>query len=188
MSKSENTKNNFVDGTSVYIHGEFDSDFNEHVIAPFNRLILTLREKRSPVINIYINSNGGYCKDLDSMLAQIDIARANGIIIRTIVTGQAYSCGSMLAMYGDKGERYISRNAEHLIHYGRNYASVTTPEQIDRNTAYMKRHFKRLLALYQEHSKVPNLEEKIKDDDLYIPPDKCIKWGLADKYIEEIEL
>lgn len=144
----------------------------------------TLKESS---IEVYINSYGGLTDVCFHIVALVEMAKAKGITVKTIVVGSAYSAGSMLAITGTKGHRYIDKNAEHLIHYGEfDGYRKSTPTQVDRGSARFKRHALNLLNHYKKYSNVPDLEEHIKDDFFWIDAKSCIKWKLADKYMEQL--
>jgi hypothetical protein len=46
-------------------------------------------------------------------------------------------------------------------------------------------HFNRIRNLYTKYAKIPDLENVIKDDALFIYDEQCIEWGLADKFYEQ---
>lgn len=71
---------------------------------------------KNPEIEIYINSYGGYASELLGLLSLIELAKSEGIKIKTYNIGCAYSCGSLLAVVGD--ERYMYRYADNLPHLG----------------------------------------------------------------------
>jgi ATP-dependent protease ClpP protease subunit len=122
------------------------------------------------------------------MTELVELAKANGVVVRTIVPDIAFSAGSMLAITGTIGERYIGRKAQHLIHYGQIMSFETTEQQIDRFTAYKKRLFKGNLDHYNKYCSVPNLDQQILDDGFFVTAKDAIKWKLADKYMEKLEL
>jgi ATP-dependent protease ClpP protease subunit len=93
----------------------------------------------------------------------------------------------MLAIAGTIGERYIGKYAEHLAHYGsfggyRNH----TPLQTDRQYEHDKRWANTMIAHYNTYSSIPGIRSKLKDDGFYITAEDAIKWGLADKYTDEL--
>ncbi|WOI85957.1 ATP-dependent Clp protease proteolytic subunit [Rhodococcus qingshengii] len=186
MKKTETTKYN--DGNRFYILNEFDNDMRDGVVANFTAKIDELKSRRNETIELWIDSNGGRADLLFHLIELVELAKRNGITVRTIVTARAYSAGSMLAVTGTKGERYISRLADHLPHYGSfDGYRKTTPLQLDRDYEHFKRHSKKLIDHYKRYAEIPALEEKLKDDHLWIPASKCIKWSLADKYMEELK-
>lgn len=181
-------KKNIVYGNKFYIMGNFKDDMIEEIIAPLNNKIIELQNQKNAEIELHISSNGGNYDMSWKIIDLIEQAKNNDIVVKTIVTYGAFSVGSMVAVTGTKGERYIARTAEHLIHYGTfNGHRHTTPLQQERTTEYFKRHLNNVESHYKKYANVPKLKEHIKDDDFYIPADKCIEWGLADKYTDELK-
>lgn len=179
--------NSFADGNKFFILGEFNDELKKEIILPLTKKIEELAPLKEATIDIYINSPGGYCDIMWHIINLIEIAKKKGIKVRTIVMGEACSAASMTAITGSEGERYIDPHAEHLPHYGQAWGyRAKTPLQMDRGSDYTKRHFKRLLDHYKKYANVPDLDEQIKDDLYFIPANLCIKYGLADKYVEEL--
>lgn len=139
-------------------------------------------------ITIWINSYGGYLSTLVAFLELIEIAKSRGIIIRTVVLDVAFSCGSMLAVAGSPGERYIGKSAEHLIHQGTIGSVESTQLQVERFTAWKKRNFKRVIDHYKKYANVPNLDNEILDNGWFITSKDCLKYSLADKYTEKLAI
>lgn len=191
MSEQQNkAQTGLHDEDSIYILDEFNFSLNEKVIIPLKKLIATKKQQKDAKINVFINSNGGYVNILWSLVDLLDLAKSSGITVRTIVSGRAYSCGSMLAVCGTAGERYISENAEHLMHYGQAWGSVKTPVQVERQSSYWKRHFERLVVHYLKHTTMTRkqIEKNIEDDLFFIPAKDCILFGLADKPLQDFKL
>lgn len=86
--------------------------------------------KKEPVY-LYINSHGG-C--LSSGYAIIDQMLACCCPIHTIIRGQAYSMGAMIAAFGKKGHRYSMPNASIMLH---SIIVQNPPESISRHTEMM---------------------------------------------------
>lgn len=182
----------YCEGNTFYI-GDFDESMEADIFIPLIREIKNqtryAQEKR--VIDFWVNSYGGYAALAFHLVEQMEIAKRAGIKVRTIVTSAAYSCGSIVAVAGTQGERYIAKDARHLAHYGRVMSSDSTPEQLERNTQFAKDHFNQILRHYKKYCNGPSpheLEEAMKDDHYFIPSKKSISWGMADKYIEKFEL
>lgn len=181
---------NFVSTSGdVFILSEFDSTISQHVVPAFRALIDEKAKERDAFITIYINSNGGYTHELYNLLSLIELAHARGVGIVTVVTGRAYSCGSMLAIHGD--HRVMYKYASHIIHLGRQGAlDISTEKQIKRETTQMENHFNNIRKLYKEHTKLPakELEEALTDDSYFLTAEECVKYGLCDEilgYTEE---
>jgi ATP-dependent protease ClpP protease subunit len=173
---------------NIFFVGDFDEQLENDVIMPLTVEITKQAELKKGRIDLYINSCGGYLHLVNHMTELVEIAKKNDVLVRTIVPDIAFSAGSMLAITGTVGYRYIGRKAEHLCHFGQQMSFETTQEQVERFTAHKKRNFDNNLKHYQKYSKVPDLDKHMLDDGYFIPAPKAIKWGLADAYIEKMEL
>jgi ATP-dependent protease ClpP protease subunit len=176
----------FEDNT--FFIGDFDDSLEQQVIVPLTQEIRKQSELKNGVIDLYINSIGGYLHLVNHMTELVELAKASGVVVRTIVPDMAFSAGSMLAITGTVGERYIGKRAEHLIHYGQIMSFETTEQQIDRFTAHKKRIFKGNLDHYKKYCNVPNLDQQMLDDGFFVTAKEAIKWGMADKYMDKLEL
>lgn len=170
---------------NVFFIGDFDESM-EDLLIPLTREIQRQRALDNGQLDLYINSIGGGLYLLQHIIELVELAKADGVKVRTIVTSMAYSAGSLLAITGT--ERYIARGAEHLIHYGQGGYASATPVQAKRQNEKLNREFKWNVDHYKKYADVPNLEKKMADDNFYITADKCIKWGLADYYMDELDL
>ena len=173
---------------NTFFIGDFDDSLEQQIIVPLTQEIRKQAELKDGRIDLYINSCGGYLHLVNHMTELVELAKSNGVIVRTIVPDIAFSAGSMLAITGTKGERYIGKRAEHLIHYGQIMSFETTEQQIDRFTAHKKRIFKGNLDHYKKYCDVPNLDQQMLDDGFFVTAKDAIKWGMADKYMEKLEI
>ncbi len=176
-------RSNFVDGNTIFIHDDFDQDISSCILPQFDKLIDSENKKKEGKIIIDIDSNGGLTRYLHSLLARVEKAKKEGIIIETRVFAYAYSCGSMLACSGTKGHRFISETAEHLCHLG-GFGGVRAynDTELERHSERMKAHFDFVRSIYTKYATIPELNQVIKDDYLYVRGQKIIDWGLADKF------
>lgn len=177
-------KCNYVDADdNIYILGEFDETINEHVIPYIIKIIQTKEGSKHPELNLFINSNGGYASILHSLLCVLDIAKEKGFTITTTVMGRAYSCGSLLACYGDY--RRMFKYGNHLMHFGSSGDYACTPKQNQRIRKHTDEHFESLVDIYAEHSKLSKekIRELMEDDCLYLNPQECLEYGLIDEII-----
>lgn len=172
---------------NVFQISDFD-DSLESMLVPFTMEIKNQRDKAEGRIDLYINSHGGYAHVLGNLIELVEIAKLEGVVVRTIVPSVAFSAGSMLAITGTPGERYISKTGEHLLHYGSTGSVESTPTQIERYRAWKDRDFKNTIKHYQKYANVPNLEQHLMDDGFFVPSKDCIKFGLADKYLDKFRL
>ena len=135
----EVSKENFICDDRVYILGDFDRSISSEVIPGLMSIITMKRNTVDPVIEIYINSHGGYAHELFGLMSVIDIGRLYGIKFITYNLGLAASCGSLLAVYGD--HRYMSKYATNLMHLGQAGSMFSTFKQMERQNENNKKHF-----------------------------------------------
>jgi ATP-dependent protease ClpP protease subunit len=174
---------------NTFIFNDFDDSMEANVVLALQSEVAEQAEKRDGSLNLWINSFGGYAHLVFHIIELVEMAKREGVIVRTIVPSVAFSAGSMLAVTGTPGERYISKTGEHMIHYGRSLGSAEeTPKQIERMSEYKRRDFKNTLLHYEKYADVPNLDAEMMDDGFFIPAAKCIKYKLADKYIDKFDI
>ena len=180
---SEKSQENFVVGNKIYILGPFDRSISSEVIPAFSELVDSLIDTKDPIIQIYINSTGGYASELFSLMSFIDIAKAHGIKIVTYNIGVAYSCGSMLAILGNI--RFMHHYATNLPHLGQAGMSPQTVEQLERGIKHISDHFNTIKGIYETYTKMPKkmLEKVLKDDDYFMNAEECKKYGFCDEII-----
>lgn len=173
---------------NVFFIGDVDDSLERDIIMPLTTEIAKQSKEKEGRIDLYINSNGGYGHLAYHMIELVEAAKRQGVIVRTIVANSAFSAGSMLAITGSPGERYISRTGSHLIHYGSIASFEQTPQQIERYNKWKKKFFSDNVAHYKKYSDVPDLEQHISDDGFFVTAAEAIKWGLADKYMDKLEV
>lgn len=175
---------------NTFILNDFDDNMEASLVLPLIQEVKRQSRYRDGFIDLHINSFGGYAHLVFHMISQIELAKRNNVVVRTIVPDIAYSAGSILAITGTPGERYIEKSANHLIHYGTTGSVETTPEQVERNTAKKTAHFKRIKQHYLQYTKIPaaELDALMNDDSAFISGPNCVKKGLADKHLDKFEL
>lgn len=174
------------DGNLFFI-GDFDESM-EDILVPFTREIQRQRTVEGGFIDLHINSTGGNFYLMQHLVNLVEKAKDSGVVIRTAVFSMAYSAGSMLAIAGTPGERYIAKGAEHLIHYGSNGGVNTTPVQAKRQAMSNERAFRYNVAHYKKYANVPDLEKNIADDNFYVTAAQAIKWNMADSYLGKMNI
>lgn len=177
----------FNDG-NVFTLFDFDDTMEQNVVLELTKEIQRQKRLKNGRLDLYINSYGGYKHLVFQLVSLVEIAKRAGIVVRTIVPNIAFSAGSILAITGTPGERYIDRNAEHLLHYGTTGSMESTPEQVERNGKLKTRDFRKILAHYNKYSSVPDLASKMNDDSFFATAQQCIKWGLSDKYLDKFDI
>lgn len=182
-SVEDRKSNNYVRNGRVYILGDFDESISKFVIPDLNEMISDASGQRDVTIPFYINSDGGDASQLQSLLSLIGMAHQMGIRIMTFVIGNAYSCGSLLAVCGDI--RLMGKGARHMMHMGEIGSSSKTYEQLKRNNKDAKDFFDETVKTYVEHTKMTDkqVREILKDDIYWMDAKQCLKLGLCDSIV-----
>lgn len=168
--------------------GDFDDELEANVIIPLTKQIQKQSITYGGSIDLYINSMGGYAHLVNHMVELVEIAKRQEVVVRTIVPNMAFSAGSILAITGTPGERYIGKDAEHLIHYGQIASFESTPQQVERYRKWKERYFKATVQHYKKYAAVPNIDKEILDDGWFVPAKDCIRYKLADKFMDRLEI
>ena len=182
MAEDKSSKN-FISNGNIYILGDFDSTISKNVIPELYNIINSLSSAKNPVIEVFINSRGGYIRELYSLYYMLCIAKSKGIAIITNNMGNAFSAGSLLAVVGD--HRRMFKYATNLMHFGETGAVVETPKQQMRENKRIKEHFNCVMDIYKNHTKLDTkkIEEFMNDDLCYLNAKECLKYGLCDEIV-----
>lgn len=179
----------YHDGRNTFYIGEFDEEIEQNVIIPLTHAVRQQSEIKDGRLDLYINSYGGNAHILMHMVELVEIAKRSGVVVRTIVTSAAYSAGSMLAVAGTEGERYMAKNAMHLVHYGNTgIRSEETPVQTQRRYNADQMMFKQVLDHYNKYCDIPDLEDNIQDDNWYITAQQAKRYKMTDKFLDKFDL
>lgn len=89
------------------------NDFDESAVKDFNEDMSDAHETGQNVIPIVIDSFGGSCYAINSMVSAILDSK---IPVATILTGKAMSAGALLFGFGTEGYRFMDPYATIMIH------------------------------------------------------------------------
>ena len=173
--------------SNTFFIGDFD-DSMEYKLLEIRHAISEQASLSNGKIELIICSEGGYAGYAWALVDLMERAKLAGVTVVTVVSGEAFSCGSVVAVAGSPGHRYIGHNAEHLVHLGSVSSHVTTDMQHSRQAAYTKRHFNRVLNHYRKYANIPDLEESLADDNLFVPAARAKSWSMADQWIDKLPL
>lgn len=184
----EDDEHGYYHTGNVFYVSEFDKDMTDYFMIPFYRAVEEQAEAAG-TIDMYINSYGGDTHQAFHLVSMMEIAKGHGVTVRTIVTDTAMSSGSIVSVAGSPGERYVARDASLLVHYGYVYSGeVSTPLQVQRNREHHEKHFSHILSHYEKYCSIPNLSDKMNDDNYYITGVQAKRWGMADKFLDKFVL
>jgi ATP-dependent Clp protease protease subunit len=102
------TEDNLIKSRRIQLAGEVTDNTALYI----NSHLQNFAASKDPVL-IYITSPGG---DLSAGYAIIDQMELSPFPIYTIIRGQANSMGAIIAAYGTKGCRFITRNSSVMLH------------------------------------------------------------------------
>lgn len=179
----------YHDGRNTFYIGEFDDEMEQNIIIPLTHAVRNQAELRDGRLDFFINSYGGNAHVMMHIIELVELAKRNDVVVRTIITGAAYSAGSMLAVAGTPGERYMSKDAMHLVHYGSTGgSSEATPTQTSRVHDANQIMFKQVIDHYNKYCDIPDLKKNIQDDNWFITSTKAKRWKMVDNYLDKFEL
>lgn len=166
------------------INNESILKLNKAIMETTNKIISELVDEKVTFgikdvpLYLHINSGGGL---IFEGLAAMDTILNNESPIITIVEGRAASAATFLNIVGK--ERWIRKHSYMLIHQ----LSATYWGKFHELKDRMKNAEKLMVLIkniYKEYTKVPMEKiDEILDHDLYFDADKCIEYGLVDRYV-----
>lgn len=178
-----NSKLNFSEGNKFFIYGDIDETIPEMIIAPLYRRIDEISAlKNPPQLDFFISSDGGYANYALDVISAFDVAKTKGIRINTIVTSNAGSAASLIAVCGHY--RVASEYATFLLHFARSMDYAHNPDMAERNLESRKFLDKQIVHLYKAHTKIKEIEKKFLADNYMIHGGKELKkLGVIDEIL-----
>ena len=155
---------------------------HEQIVCPYDEFAVN-----NPIIDIFIDSNGGDTNMLNDISTLLNIAKMRGAIIRTTVLSRAYSCGSLLAIQGTPGFRIMSQNAEHMIHFG-SFGVHADSEKMAKHV--LENTLRKKEMTHDKYKTYTNMSSKdikrlTKSEGEFWDAQKCLNNGLCDWIIGE---
>jgi ATP-dependent protease ClpP protease subunit len=183
------TTNVEIQGNHIY----FYSTVNSNSVYKLNKIIqdecrkLEDLKAKNPLIKnlvynplyLFIQSYGG---SLLPAFSAIDTIMNSTIPIYTVVDGYAASAGTLISIVGRK--RFIKPNAYMLIHQITSSTSGKMNEIID-DFENCNLHMQHIKKIYIDNTRIsPDEIDNILLHDKWWPAQKCIDYGLVDKYYQ----
>ncbi len=161
----------------IFLGGVIEDTMANLIIA---QLLFLQSEDPKKDISIYINSPGG---SVTSTLAIIDTMKFIKPNVATYCVGIAASGAAMVLSAGEKGKRYILKNAEVMIHQplGGAEGQATDIAITAKHILKTKDNLNKMLAEHtgQPLSKIENDVER----DFFMSADEAKKYGIVDKIL-----
>lgn len=165
--------------TTIYLYGKVNHRSAEKVVQDL--LEVASSGLANPTVDLHITSPGGYVDSMWAIVDAIESAKAAGVHVTTYASGLVASAGAMIFIAGS--ERLISPNAELLLHYGETWLGVNSELNFRGQTKHLERHLARICDHIERHTKVTELDDRMRDDAFYLTADDAIKYGAADRTI-----
>jgi ATP-dependent Clp protease protease subunit len=154
--------------------------FNEQAVSDFAEDLNEALATGQDIIPVHIDSYGGQCYSLMSMITLFENSPKP---IATIITGKAMSCGAILFSMGSAGHRYMSPHARLMIHdvSSGSFGKVNDLKTDSREAEFLNDHGYKLMAKNcgQPENYFLDLVHKNAHADWYLGPKDAKKHRLA---------
>ena len=166
---------------TIILNGEVNGPLCSVIVA---QLLFLESENPDAELTMYIDSPGG---SVTAGMSVIDTMNFIKCDVRTIITGQACSMGSLIATSGEPGKRMMLPHATHMIHQVMSgIAAGTQATDMQISTDETLRWKKALNAVYVTATgKDYKTIEADTDRDNYFTAAEAVTYGLADEVIQK---
>lgn len=164
----------------VLFCGEAIAPYMANIIVA--QLLFLESENKEEPIYMYINSPGGV---VSAGMAIYDAMNYISCPVHTFCVGMAASMGSILLAAGEPGHRYITPNAEVMVHQPSGGASGSASDMLI-NMEHMTRTKERLTKIMAKHTG-KGYEECLEDmdRDYWMWADEALEYGIVDKIVSK---
>jgi ATP-dependent Clp protease protease subunit len=155
------------------------NNFNEKAAFDFQKEFEEANATEQEIIPIIIDSYGGTCY---ALLSMIDTLKSSKKKIATIVIGKAMSCGSFLLACGDEGLRFAAPNSTIMVH-DVSTSMVGKTEEIKSGAVEAERLSNLLFSMMAKNCAKDdkyffNLLDEHKHADIYLTPEQAKKHNI----------
>lgn len=162
----------------ILLTGEVNEEMSELVVA---QLLYLESENSEKDIKMYINSPGGSIVDGLAIFDTMQLIKPD---VSTMCIGHAASMGAFLLGGGTKGKRFITPNAEVMIHQplggarGQTTDIVIQAKHIEKTREKMEKYISEFTG---------NSVEKVHQDcerDYWMDAEESVKYGIVDSILQ----
>ena len=182
----EQEENDYIKviGNELLFYGDVDRENTLEFVEKFKKLEIELLKKMAelvgyePMIRVHIMSEGG---DVYAGLNIMNVLERSRVKVVTIAQGACCSAATFVLLGGK--ERRMGKNAYLLIH------QISTEmwgsfNDLKHELKSTDKLMKMLKDMYLSKTKIPEAKfRSLMKKDIYLPPDKCLKYGI----VSEIE-
>lgn len=169
-----------MDDRIIFVTGQVEQNMATSIIAQ----LLFMESENNFDITMYIDSPGGSVTAGMSIINTMNFIRPD---VGTLITGQGASMGSLIALSGAKGKRFMLPDARHMIHQpSGGFGGQATDAEI--HVEELIRWKKRLTEMYCEVSgKDFEAQKADMERDNFMDAPQSVAYGLADEIITSRE-
>lgn len=163
----------------LFLWGEVNDDMAASVIY---QLHLHLEKDKSLPVHFLINSEGGSVDSCAAIIDEMEVAKAEGLVINTISVGLSASAAAAILAFGTKGHRYSRPNSTIMLHPISFGLDADYIEQQKKQTAFIAEKsivFNKIIA--DAIGKDLKKYTKETKDGLWLTPNKALSYGVIDK-------
>lgn len=171
---------------TIYLEGEIDTYTAPFFLDRVNAIRDLRKDEYTDIpvndpIDLYITSPGG---DINGLTALVDLIANLKCKINTIGIGHVESAAVWILAAGT-GKRYVTENALVMVHETSSWLRGTS-SNIESDAKQVKQTQNNLFALLERYSKKDAAfwESEVKGKNLYLTPQTCIEYGLADELMK----
>ena len=182
----ESDQYSIEDSNIALLNGEVNSEMSEYFIKFMIEKNLKDDDKPKPThLKVIINSCGGFIYDA---FAIIDIMNSFSIPVHTYGTGIIASCGLLIFMSGEKGNRFLLKNTSILSHQfsgfreGKEHELKATEKEDKLVSKRMQKMYENATGM----SKEDIFKILLPPEDVWLSPQEARRYGLCDKIIDKI--
>ena len=169
-----------VIGNEILYYGDIDRENALEFVEKFKKLEIDLLRRAAelvgyePMIRVHIMSEGG---DVFAGLNMMNVLERSRVKVITIAQGSCCSAATFVLLGGT--ERRMGKNAYCLIH------QISTEmwgnfNELKNEMKSNDKLMKMLKDMYLSKTKIPETKFKtLMKKDIYLPPDKCLKYGIV---------
>lgn len=163
-----------IETRRLLLIGSIDEISSTHICSYLQILSLS-----TDPIYMYINSEGGCMASGYAIIDQMRLCRCP---IYTIVRGNAYSMGAMIAAYGERGHRYSTSNSSLMLHGAIIQGGSASLDQHIVMVDYMRRDYISKISSLAKRLKITTTElRELMFKTGWMTPKEAIKIGLIDR-------
>lgn len=169
---------NLMDNRVIFLNGEITDSSAKEIIEQLLKLDMSNNKKD---ITLFINSGGG---SVPASLALFDMMNYIKSDIKTIGIGKCSSAASLILLNGTKGKRYMTKNAEVMIHEvsSGSFGKVSEMKEDLNHSMIVNEKVLKIIS-DRTNKSIKHIKATIKNKDNWMNANQALKFGFVDKVL-----